>query len=142
MWETVVSIFKGLKEQLNYELILSYQEAIVAATNHPNPDIKSLTQSIFEIKDSFNDVSKCVLDEIEKVIKNSASRSKSDSVTKKKEETGKAKTHIAGSFLNRKSANKSATKSVPSKPLEKDKKTFILPDLDSQVSSIYNLILH
>lgn len=135
MWETVISIFKGLKKQLDYELILLYQEAIITAINHLNSDIRSLTQSIFDIKDDVNDVSKCVLNEIEKTIKASAFCPKSDNVTKKKE---KAK-RVAGSFLSKKSAN---TKSVANKPWEKDKKAFILPDVDSQVNNVYDLVLH
>lgn len=97
--------------------------------NHANPDIKSLTQSIFEIKDNLDGTAKCILDEIEKL--KEKSHTKSDSITKKKTEK---EVHIAGSFLNR----KSATKSVSSKSSQKnDKNTSILPEPDSQVNIVY-----
>lgn len=101
--------------------------------NHANPDIKSLTQSIFEIKDNLDDTAKGILDEIEKL--KEKSHTKSD--TKKKIETEK-EVRIAGSFLNRKSAT---TKSVSNKPsLKNDKNTPILPEPDSQVNIVYYFI--
>ncbi|XP_012529406.1 telomere-associated protein RIF1 isoform X2 [Monomorium pharaonis] len=129
-WEYMVSIFKGLNKQLDSELLSSYKQAIVIAMNHVNPDIKSLTQSIFEIKDSLDSTAKCILDEIEK--SKEKSHPKSDSVKKKKTEIGQTKeVRIAGSFLNRKSA---ITKSVStSKSLEKnDKHMLTLSEPDSQ----------
>ncbi|KAL6261612.1 hypothetical protein P5V15_006699 [Pogonomyrmex californicus] len=125
-WEYIISIFKGLK-QSDHELFSSYKEAIVIAMNHANPDIKSLTQSIFEIKDSFNSTAKCILDEIEK--SREKSHPKFDSISKKKIETEQTKeVRIAGSFLNKKSIT---PKSVSSKPPEKNDNTFI-PEPDSQ----------
>lgn len=134
MWEYIVSIFKGLNKQLNHELLSSFKEIIIIAMNHPNPDLKPLTQSIFKVKDCLDSTAKCILDEIEETIKKP--HSKSDSVTKKKAEAEQTKEiRIAGSFLNRKSAN---TKSVSSKPPEKnDKNTLILPEPDSQVNNIF-----
>ncbi|XP_072767037.1 uncharacterized protein [Anoplolepis gracilipes] len=129
MWEYIVSIFKGLNKQVNHELLSSFKEIIIIAMNHPNPDLKSLTQSIFEVKDCLDSTAKCILEEIEKTIEKS--HSKSDSVTKRKSETEQTKDiRMAGSFLNRKSVT---TKSVSSKPSEKnDKNTLILPEPDSQ----------
>lgn len=107
--------------------------------NHANSDIKSLTQSIFEIKDSLDSTAKCILDEIEKL--KEESYPKSNTVTKKKVAVGQTKdVRIAGSFLNRKST---ATKSVSSKPPEKnEKKTPALPEPDSQVSNYYFFTLY
>jgi len=104
--------------------------------NHTYPDIKSLTQSIFEIKDSLDSTAKCILDEIEPKEK---SHAKSNSVTKKKIEVGQAKeVRITGSFLNRKSTT---TKSVSGKSSEKnDKNTSILPEPDSQVNNVYFIL--
>lgn len=125
---------------MDHELLSSFKEAIIIAINHPNSDLKSLTQSIFEVKDCLDSNAKCILDEIEETIEKS--HPKSDSVTKKKAETEQTKEiHIAGSFLNKKSAN---TKSVSSKPVEKnDKKTLILSEPDSQVNNIcYFMHIH
>ncbi|EFN73980.1 Telomere-associated protein RIF1 [Camponotus floridanus] len=129
MWDCVIKIFKGLNKQLDYELLSSFKETIIIAMNHSNPDLRSLTQSIFEVKDCLDSNAKCIVDEIEEAIEKSYP--KSDSVTKKKAETEQTKEiHIAGSFLNRKSTN---TKSVSSKAAEKtDKYTLILPEPDSQ----------
>lgn len=100
--------------------------------NHADPDIKSLTQSIFEIKNNLDGTAKCILDEIEKL--KEKSHTKSESVTKKKTETEGKEIRIAGSFLNR----KSTIKSVSNKPSQKnDKNTPILPEPDSQVNNIY-----
>lgn len=139
MWEYIISIFKGLNKQLDHELLSSFKEAIIIAMNHPNPDLRSLTQSIFEVKDCLDSNAKCILDEIEKTIEKS--HPKSDSVTKEEAETEQTKEiHIAGSFLNKKSAN---TKSVPSQPAEKcDKYMLILPEPDSQVNNICYLLFH
>lgn len=128
-WECIVSIFKGLNKQLDGELLSMYKEAIVIAMNHANPDIKALTQSIFEIKDSLDSTAKCILDEIERP--KEKSHPKSDSAMKRKTETGQMKeVRMAGSFLNRKSV---ITKSVPSKPPEKNDKIMLtLPEPDSQ----------
>ncbi|XP_011698033.1 PREDICTED: telomere-associated protein RIF1 isoform X2 [Wasmannia auropunctata] len=130
-WEYVVSIFKGLNKELDHKLLSSYKKSITIAINHANSDIRSLTQNIFEIKDSLDSSAKCILDEIE--MPKEKSHSKSNSVTKKKTETGQAKeVRIAGSFLNRKSTI-THTKSVFSKPPEKsNKNTFTLPEPDSQ----------
>ncbi|XP_071567405.1 uncharacterized protein [Temnothorax nylanderi] len=127
-WEYIVSIFKGLK-QLDHELLSLYKEAITIAMNHANPEIRSLTQSIFDIRDNLNSTAKCILDEIKKP--KEKTQAKSDSVTKKKAETEQVKeVHTAGSFLNRKSTT---TKSVSSKSSEKnDKNTLTLPEPDSQ----------
>lgn len=105
--------------------------------NHTYPEIKSLTQSIFEIKDSLDSTAKCILDEIEKP--KEKSHAKSNSVTKKKTEVGQAKeVRIAGSFLNRKSTT---TKPVSGKSSEKnDKNTSILPEPDSQVNNVYFIL--
>lgn len=105
--------------------------------NHANPDIKSLTQSIFEIRDNLDSIAKCILDEIEKL--KEKSHPKSDSITKKKTETEQTKEiHIVGSFLNRKSPT---TKSVSSKlPEKNDKNTLTLPEPDSQVNNAYYFI--
>ncbi|XP_024886472.1 telomere-associated protein RIF1-like isoform X2 [Temnothorax curvispinosus] len=106
-WECIISIFKGLNKQLDHELLSLYKEAITLAMNHANPEIRSLTQSIFEIRDNLNSTAKCILDEIKK-----------PSVT------------ALVSFLNRKSTT---TKSVSSKSSEKnDKNTLTLPEPDSQ----------
>lgn len=106
--------------------------------NHANPDIKSLAQSIFEIRDSLDSMAKSILDEIEKP--KEKSHPKSDSITKKKTEIGQTKEmHIAGSFLNRKSAT---TKSVSSKlPEKNDKNTLTLPEPDSQVNNAFILYI-
>ncbi|KAL6423859.1 hypothetical protein ACFW04_010356 [Cataglyphis niger] len=128
MWEYIISIFKGLNKQLNYELLSSFREAIIIAMNHPNPALKSLTQSIFEVKDCLDSTAKCILDEIKETIEKT--HSKSDSITKKKETEQTKEIHIAGSFLNKKSAN---IKSVSSKlPEKNDKNILILPEPDSQ----------
>lgn len=139
MWEYIISIFKGLNKQLDHELLSSFKEAIIIAINHPNPDLRSLTQSIFEVKDCLDSNAKCILGEIEKTIEKS--HPKSDSVTKKKAETEQTKEiHIAGSFLNRKSAS---IKSVSIKPEKNDKNTLILPEPDSQVNNIcYFMHIH
>jgi len=140
MWEFIIKIFKGLNKQLDHELLSSFKETIIIAMNHSNPDLRSLTQSIFEVKDCLDSNAKCILDEIEETIEKS--HPKSDSVTKIKAETEQTKEiHIAGSFLNRKSAN---TKSVSSKATEKtDKYTLILPEPDSQVNNIcYFMYIH
>lgn len=140
MWEFIIKIFKGLNKQLDHELLSSFKETIIIAMNHSNPDLRSLTQSIFEVKDCLDSNAKCILDEIEETIEKS--HPKSDSVTKTKAETEQTKEiHIAGSFLNRKSAN---TKSVSSKATEKtDKYTLILPEPDSQVNNIcYFMYIH
>lgn len=138
-WEYIVSIFKGLNKQLDRELLSSYKEAIVISMNHANPDIKALTQSIFEIKDNLDSTAKCILDEIERP--KEKSHPKSDSITKRKTETGQTKeVRIAGSFLNRKSA---ITKSVSSKPSEKnDKNMLTLPESDSQVNNVYYFMFY
>ncbi|XP_011877045.1 PREDICTED: telomere-associated protein RIF1-like isoform X2 [Vollenhovia emeryi] len=129
-WEYIVSIFKGLNKQLDHKLLSSYKEAIVIAMNHPNLNIRSLTQSIFEIKDNLDSTAKCILDEIKKP--KGKSHAKSDSASKKKAEAGQAKeVHVAGSFLNRKSAT---TKSA--KPPEKNDKN-TLPTLSEPESQDY-----
>lgn len=139
MWEYIISIFKGLNKQLNHELLSSFKEAIIIAMNHPNPALKSLTQSIFEVKDCLDSTAKCILDEIKETIEKT--HSKSDSITKKKAETEQTKEiRIAGSFLSRKSAN---IKSVSSKlPEKNDKNTLILPEPDSQVNNICYFMLY
>ncbi|XP_020287403.1 telomere-associated protein RIF1 isoform X2 [Pseudomyrmex gracilis] len=89
MWKCIISIFKGLKQQLNHELLLSYKMTFVAAMCHPNSDIKSATQSVFEIKDGLNNKAKSALEEIKEAVEKSASHSKSD--IKKKQTTEGAK---------------------------------------------------
>lgn len=107
---------------------------------HSNSNVKSLTRSIFQIKDNLNSTARSILEEIEDVVEKPASHSKSDnSAAKKKEETGKeSKVRTIGSFLNRKST---VAKTVPKK--EKDeKKTITLSEPDSQVNSVYYIVLY
>jgi len=130
-WEIVVSIFKGFNKQLSHKILSSYKDAIVSAINHSSPEITSLAQSIFEIKDSLDDSAKRILNEIEK----SKSCSKSDNVTKKKVETSQTKeARVVGSFLNRKSSN---GKTVFKPPEKNDKNTLVQPEPDSQVNNVY-----
>lgn len=107
--------------------------------HHPNSNIQSLTQSIFEIKDGLDSATKSILDEMKITAEKSLSYSKHDSVVKKKEETEKEKDGcITSSFLNRKSVN---TRSTSNKPSEKDeRKTLILPESDSQVNNFYYIL--
>jgi len=129
-WEIIVSIFKGFNKQLSQKILSSYKDAIVSAINHSSPEITSLAQSIFEIKDSLDDSAKRILNEIEK----SKSCSKSDNVTKKKVETDQAKeARAVGSFLNRKSNNAKTVKP----PEKNDKNRLVLPEPDSQVNDVY-----
>lgn len=103
--------------------------------NHANSDIRSLTQSIFEIRDSLDSTAKCILDEIEK--SKEKSHSKSDSITKKKTETEQVKeVRIVGSFLNKKSP--ATIKIISNKKNNKD--THTLPEPDSQVNNIYFML--
>lgn len=126
-WETIISIFKGLNKLLNHELLLSYERAITKATQHSNSCIRSLAWSIFEVKNDFNNISKQILNEIEKCLEKRTFNPKSGSIMKKKEETEK---EIC--IPNKKSAN---SKLVPNKP--NDKKKSIMPEPDSQVHNIY-----
>ncbi|XP_026828469.1 telomere-associated protein RIF1 isoform X2 [Ooceraea biroi] len=127
-WEVIVSIFKGLNRQLNHKVLSSYKDSIVLAMDHPSPDIKSLAQSIFEVKDSLDGSAKRILSEIEETLEKS--KSKSDSSTKKKTETGQTKeVRIAGSFLSRKSPN---AKPIFKPPEKNEKNTLVLPEPDSQ----------
>lgn len=109
---------------------------------HKNPDIRSLTQSIFEIKDDLDDSAKCVLDEIRKTIEKPVSSSQSDSVAKKKAEESK-ELRIAGSFLNRKSNTNLTLKPLPNNPSTKTVKNTLMPEPepDSQVN-IFILFFH
>jgi len=103
--------------------------------HHPNPNIKVLTQSIFDIKDNLDSAAKCILDEIE------GPKYPLNYDIKKKIESEQTKNvHIVGSFLNRKSA---ITKSISDKlPEKNDKNTVTLPEPDSQVNDIYYFILY
>lgn len=127
---------------MNYELLSSYKQAITTAMKHKNPDIRSLTQSIFEIKDDLDDSAKCVLDEIRKTIEKPVSSSQSDSVAKKKAEESK-ELRIAGSFLNRKSNTNLTLKPLPNNPSTKTVKNTLMPEPepDSQVN-IFILFFH
>ncbi|KYN04288.1 Telomere-associated protein RIF1 [Cyphomyrmex costatus] len=129
-WESVVSIFKGLKK-LDHEFLLSYKNAIGIALNHTNFKIKHATLSIFEIRDHLDSAAKCVLDEIKTLNEKRYRLILPKTDTKQKTQTGKTKEmHIAGSFLNRKSV---ITKSVSNKSPEKsDKNTPVVPEPDSQ----------
>lgn len=134
MWKCIISMFKGLKQQMNHEFLLSYKMTFAAAMCHPNSDIKSATQSIFEIKDGLNDKAKSALEEIKETIEKSASHSKSDSI-KRKQTTEQAKeVRICGSFLNRKSTNKMA---ISDKQPAKNDKACLLSEPDSQVNNLF-----
>jgi len=103
---------------------------------HPNPNIKALTQCIFDIKDNLDSTAKCILDEIE----NPKCPPNPDSIEKKIELEQTKNVHIVGSFLNRKST---ITKSISGKlPEKNDKNTLALPEPDSQVNNIYYFILY
>lgn len=137
MWKCIISIFKGLKQQLNHELLLSYKMTFVAAMCHPNSDIKSATQSVFEIKDGLNNKAKSALEEIKEAVEKSASHSKSD-IKKKQTTEGAKEVRMSRSILTRKSTKKLAKSDKPAK----SDKACLLSEPDSQVNNFCFFILH
>ncbi|XP_014479812.1 PREDICTED: telomere-associated protein RIF1-like isoform X2 [Dinoponera quadriceps] len=131
LWETVISIFRGLDKRIHREIFSLYKEVVLKAIQHSNSNIRSLAWSVFGNEDGSGSTAKYISDEKEGMIEKSPSHSKRDDSAKKKEETGKVKdVRVVGSFLNRKPVN---TKSASNKPLERDEKNaLILPEPDSQ----------
>ncbi|KAG7210962.1 hypothetical protein KM043_016334 [Ampulex compressa] len=130
-WETVISIFKGLNQSVNYDLLSSYKNAIIHAFNHPNMDINIQAISVLDIHDVVNNSARCILEELEKEVKKDNVHIKFENIKKKKEDTGKLTkaVKVVGSFLNKKSE---CTVPKFKKQGEKVEKRPISPEPDSQ----------
>ncbi|KAJ8683442.1 hypothetical protein QAD02_019234 [Eretmocerus hayati] len=137
VWSCIVGLFKKFSKPLNGQLLSCYREAIVSAVLHLNKDISSVAFSILDMKNTLDDKSKKVLEDIENELGKSSA--KLDDMIDMKERSKKKKngpTKAIGSFLNRKNS-KSSDKS----PLAQNgnhRHKIIMPEPDSQDFVIIN----
>ncbi|XP_012282506.1 telomere-associated protein RIF1 [Orussus abietinus] len=100
VWETVVSIFRGLNKQLSYDLLSAYRETITRAVSHSHPEIQEQAFLIFDIQENLEEKAKGLLAELSESLK--LHPGKVDRVAKKETEKAAPKqVKIVGSFLNR-----------------------------------------
>lgn len=126
-WDTVVTIFKGLSNNLSYDLLSSFQKSIVLALCHTCQEIISQALVILTLADNVDEKSKKLLGELGNLTKASIN------IDTKVENKSKP-TKIAGSFLNRKSVDNFVSPStfkVNDTSLKKSINVSL--DLDSQV---------
>lgn len=128
-WDTVVTIFKGLNNNLTYDLLSSFQKSIVLALCHTCQEIISQALVILGLAENVDEKSRKLLGELGNITKTSMNI---DSIGENKSKH----TKIAGSFLNRKSIGKSDNFVSPSTVKVNDtslkKSSNINMDLDSQ----------
>lgn len=135
-WDTVVTIFKGLNNNLTYDLLSSFQKSIVLALCHTNQEIISQALVILGLAENVDEKSKKLLGELTNFTKTSVD------IVDSKTETTKSKSNKiqSGSFLNRKSTTNLISDNFVSPSstfkVNKDtslKKSQVTLDIDSQV---------
>ncbi|KAF7396001.1 hypothetical protein HZH68_010051 [Vespula germanica] len=132
LWETIISIFKGLEKSYSSEFLSLYKEIIIQSINHSNMEIATHTLSFLGEENNFDDKGQCIVQEIQKRIKPDKLPFKLNNAEKKigdKEKSTK-QMKMAGSFLNRKSVSPKMI--LTSAQKENDEKRISMPDPETQ----------
>lgn len=139
MWETIISIFKGLEKSYSSEFLSLYKEIIIQSINHSNIEIATHTLSFLDEENNFDDKGQCMVQEIQKRIKPDKLPFKLNNAEKKIEDKEKSAKQVkmAGSFLNRKSVSPKMI--LTSAQKENDGKRISMPDPETQVYSFFSL---